>query len=136
MSMNISDVSRQIQSAHCFHYEPAKLTIHQRAPEMEADWQPVWDELGLERPSLFANELANSALQTAMKGTEQKAQEGDRLGNMAKSKTTFGQLAFARYMQTGEKEVRLYALPSHSVVIDIRVYPPEIEVQTKGVVRA
>ncbi|GAC41322.1 DUF6470 family protein [Paenibacillus popilliae] len=132
--MKISDTLRQIQS-HSFRYEPAELTIHRRPAELEADWQPVWDELGLERPSLFAREQANSAMQIAMKGTAQKAQEGDRLGNIAKSKTTFGQIAFERYMQKGEKEVRLYALPSQSVAIDIRVYPPEIEVQTKGVVR-
>lgn len=132
--MNISDITRQIQS-HSFRYEPAELTVRQRPVEMEADWQPVWDELGLQRPSLFISEQGNSALQAAVQATVQKAQEGDRLGNIAKSKTTFGQLAFERYMQKGQKEVRLYALPSQSVAIDIRVYPPEIEVQTKGVVR-
>ncbi|BFH11223.1 DUF6470 family protein [Paenibacillus melissococcoides] len=132
--MNISDTIRQIQS-HSFRYEPAELTIRQRPVEMEADWQPVWDELGLQRPSVAASERKNEAIQAAVQATQQKAQEGDRLGNIAKSKTTFGQIAFERYMQKGQKEVRLYALPSQSVAIDVRVYPPEIEVQTKGVVR-
>ncbi|MGG3838432.1 DUF6470 family protein [Paenibacillus thiaminolyticus] len=132
--MNISDITRQIQS-HSFRYEPAELTIRQRPVEMEADWQPVWDELGLQRPSVAASERKNEAIQVAVQATQQKAQEGDRLGNIAKSKTTFGQIAFERYMQKGQKEVRLYALPSQSVAIDVRVYPPEIEVQTKGVVR-
>lgn len=132
--MNILDITRQIQS-HSFRYEPAELTIRQRPVEMEADWQPVWDELGLQRPSLFASEQRNAAIQMAVQSTAQKAQEGDRLGNIAKSKTTFGQIAFERYMQKGQKEVRIYALPSQSVAIDVRIYPPEIEVQTKGVVR-
>ncbi|BFH71188.1 MAG: DUF6470 family protein [Paenibacillus dendritiformis] len=132
--MNISDTIRQVQS-HSFRYEPAELTIRQRPVEMEADWQPVWDELGLQRPSVLASERKNEAIQVAVQATQQKAQEGDRLGNIAKSKTTFGQIAFERYMQKGQKEVRLYALPSQSVAIDVRVYPPEIEVQTKGVVR-
>lgn len=132
--MNISEITRQIQS-HSFRYEPAELTVRQRPVEMDADWQPVWDELGLQRPSLFISEQGNSAKQAAVQATEQKAQEGDRLGNIAKSKTTFGQIAFERYMQKGQKEVRLYALPSQSVAIDVRIYPPEIEVQTKGVVR-
>ncbi|CAH8719552.1 DUF6470 family protein [Paenibacillus thiaminolyticus] len=132
--MNISDITRQIQS-YSFRYEPAELTIRQRPVEMEADWQPVWDELGLQRPSVAASERKNEAIQVAVQATQQKAQEGDQLGNIAKSKTTFGQIAFERYMQKGQKEVRLYALPSQSVAIDIRVYPPEIEVQTKGVVR-
>lgn len=132
--MNISDITRQIQS-YSFRYEPAELTIRQRPVEMEADWQPVWDELGLQRPSVAASERKNEAIQVAVQAAQQKAQEGDRLGNIAKSKTTFGQIAFERYMQKGQKEVRLYALPSQSVAIDVRVYPPEIEVQTKGVVR-
>lgn len=132
--MNILDITRQIQS-HSFRYEPAELTIRQRPVEMEADWQSVWDELGLQRPSLFANEQKDISIQTAVQATAQKAQEGDRLGNIAKSKTTFGQIAFGRYMQKGQKEVRIYALPSQSVAIDVRIYPPEIEVQTKGVVR-
>ncbi|PZM67298.1 DUF6470 family protein [Paenibacillus dendritiformis] len=132
--MNITDITRQIQS-HSFRYEPAELTVRQRPVEMDADWQPVWDELGLQRPSVAANERKNEAIQVAVQATQQKAQEGDRLGNIAKSKTTFGQIAFERYMQKGQKEVQLYALPSQSVAIDIRVYPPEIEVQTKGVVR-
>ncbi|WII37242.1 DUF6470 family protein [Paenibacillus thiaminolyticus] len=132
--MNISDITRQIQS-YSFRYEPAELTIRQRPVEMEADWQPVWDELGLQRPSVAASERKSEAIQVAVQATQQKAQEGDRLGNIAKSKTTFGQIAFERYMQKGQKEVRLYALPSQSVAIDIRVYPLEIEVQTKGVVR-
>lgn len=132
--MNISEITRQIQS-HSFRYEPAELTVRQRPVEMDADWQPVWDELGLQRPSVAANERKNEAIQVAVQATQQKAQEGDRLGNIAKSKTTFGQIAFERYMQKGQKEVQLYALPSQSVAIDIRVYPPEIEVQTKGVVR-
>ncbi|MDG0873565.1 DUF6470 family protein [Paenibacillus thiaminolyticus] len=132
--MNISDITRQIQS-YSFRYEPAELTIRQRPVEMEADWQPVWDELGLQRPSVAASERKSEAIQVAVQATQQKAQEGDRLGNIAKSKTTFGQIAFERYMQKGQKEVRLYALPSQSVAIDVRVYPPEIEVQTKGVVR-
>ncbi|MFL1676560.1 DUF6470 family protein [Paenibacillus dendritiformis] len=132
--MNISEITRQIQS-HSFRYEPAELTVRQRPVEMDADWQPVWDELGLQRPSVAANEWKNEAIQVAVQATQQKAQEGDRLGNIAKSKTTFGQIAFERYMQKGQKEVQLYALPSQSVAIDIRVYPPEIEVQTKGVVR-
>ncbi|RJG24839.1 DUF6470 family protein [Paenibacillus thiaminolyticus] len=132
--MNISDITRQIQS-YSFRYEPAELTIRLRPVEMEADWQPVWDELGLQRPSVAASEQKNMAVQAAVQATQQKAQEGDRLGNIAKSKTTFGQIAFERYMQKGQKEVRIYALPSQSVAIDVRVYPPEIEVQTKGVVR-
>ncbi|WCF07940.1 DUF6470 family protein [Paenibacillus thiaminolyticus] len=132
--MNISDITRQIQS-YSFRYEPAELTIRQRPVEMEVDWQPVWDELGLQRPSVAASERKSEAIQVAVQATQQKAQEGDRLGNIAKSKTTFGQIAFERYMQKGQKEVRLYALPSQSVAIDVRVYPPEIEVQTKGVVR-
>lgn len=101
--MNISDITRQIQS-YSFRYEPAELTIRQRPVEMEADWQPVWDELGLQRPSVAASERKSEAIQVAVQATQQKAQEGDRLGNIAKSKTTFGQIAFERYMQKGQKK--------------------------------
>lgn len=106
--MNISDITRQIQS-YSFRYEPAELTIRQRPVEMEADWQPVWDELGLQRPSVAASERKNEAIQVAVQATQQKAQEGDQLGNIAKSKTTFGQIAFERYMQKAKRSAALCA---------------------------
>ncbi|MOA64085.1 hypothetical protein D3C78_1900280 [compost metagenome] len=57
------------------------------------------------------------------------------MGNIAKSKTTFGQLAFERYIRRGVKDVQIEALPKFGVNIDVRVYPIEIDVETKGVVR-
>ncbi|WP_019424712.1 DUF6470 family protein [Paenibacillus sp. OSY-SE] len=132
--MRISDTIRQIQS-YAFRYEPAELHIQNRSAEIDMNWDSVWNELGLQRPSVVAQDISDSARQAAMSATAQYAQEGDSLGNIAKQKVTFGQIAFQRYMQKGQKEVGIYALPSQGVSIDVRIYPPEIEVQTKGVVR-
>ncbi|MCE5169303.1 DUF6470 family protein [Paenibacillus profundus] len=132
--MRISDTIRQVQS-YSFHYEPAELHIQNRSAEIDMNWDSVWNELGLLRPSGVAQDISESSRQAAMSATAQYAQEGDSLGNIAKQKVTFGQIAFQRYMQKGQKEVRIYALPSQGVSIDVRIFPPEIEVQTKGVVR-
>ncbi|MCM3338732.1 DUF6470 family protein [Paenibacillus sp. MER TA 81-3] len=134
MIVRISEVVKQIQS-NTFRYEPAELHIRNHSAEMDTNWEQVWDELGLKKPLGVAREVREVSQEAALQATVQYAQEGDRLGNIAKQKTTFGQLAFERYMQKGQKEVRIYALPSQGVSIDVRIFPPEIQVQTKGVVR-
>lgn len=132
--MQISSIIRQIQSTPIPRYEPAQLDIQLRNPEMDANWEAVWEELGLLPPSSFAKELKSEATQQAAENLVSRVQEGDRLGNIAKNKQlTFGDIAFERYMRRGVKDVQLFALPRLGVSIDVTIYPPEITIETKGV---
>ncbi|MGZ9586267.1 DUF6470 family protein [Paenibacillus marinisediminis] len=132
--MQISSIIRQIQS-HSFRYEPAELHISTRNPEMDADWEAVWEEIGVLPPSSLAKELKSDAFLNGLESIAQHTQEGDQLGNIAKNNVSYGELVFQRYIRSGVKEVQLQALPRFGVSIDVRIYPPEIKVETKGVVR-
>jgi len=135
--MQIMNIVRQIQAAPTYRYEPAQLDIELHNPEMDANWEAVWEELGVLPPSSLAQDLKARAMQQGLDNIATRVQEGDRIGNIAKNKDlSFGDLAFERYIRRGVKEVQLQALPRFGVSIDVRIYPPEITVETKGVDRA
>lgn len=115
-------------------YRPAELTVRLKSPEMETDWLNVYDDLGFKRPSSFRAEISSLNEQAIADFISSKAQEGDRIANIsANEKNVFGNIAFERYMRRGQKEVRLEALPKQGVIIDFRIYPPEIDVNPRGV---
>lgn len=136
ISLQIGSILQQIRQSPIFQYEPAELEIHTRTAEMDADWEAVWEEIGILPSSALTQSLSQEAVRKGWESIQQRAQEGDRVGNIAKGSATPGQLAFERYLRNGAKEVQLEALPRFGVSIDVRIYPPEIEVKTKGVVRS
>ncbi|EES72673.1 hypothetical protein POTG_02620 [Paenibacillus sp. oral taxon 786 str. D14] len=114
-------------------YRPAELTIHLTPPEMEADWTGVYEDLGLKRPSSLLKELNQENQRAILENISSKAREGDRIARIQSGeKNVFGQIAFERYMRNGQKELTIDALPKHGVVIDFRIYPPEIHVNPRG----
>ncbi|WP_088548161.1 DUF6470 family protein [Paenibacillus aquistagni] len=134
--MQIGSILQQIRQAPTFQYEPAELDIKWQPAEMDADWDAIWEEIGVLPSSALTKSLSEEAVRKGLESIQTRAQEGDRVGNIAKGSVTPGQIAFERYMRDGKKEVQLEALPRFGVSIDVRVYPPEIEVKTKGVVRS
>lgn len=114
-------------------YRPAEINVRLTPPEMETDWTGVYDDLGLKRPSSFTRELNGQTQATILRDIASKAQEGDRVSRISSGeKNVFGRIAHERYMRKGQKEVTIEALPRQGVIIDFRIYPPEIQVHPRG----
>ncbi|WP_068778962.1 DUF6470 family protein [Paenibacillus sp. GM2] len=115
-------------------YRPSEITVHLKSPEMSTDWANVFDDLGLKRPQSLMREMVNGAQVEVLQNISLKAQEGDRVANVSSREgNVFGHIAHERYMRKGQKEVIVEALPRQGVVIDFRIYPPEIQVDPRGV---
>jgi hypothetical protein len=114
-------------------YRPAEITIRMRSAEMETDWTSVFYDMELKRPIAVAKELGRGAMAKAIEDVAIKAQEGDRMMNIAAGeKNVFGKIAHDRYMRNGQKEITVEAIPHQGVLIDFRIYPPEITVDPRG----
>ncbi|CAH0118017.1 hypothetical protein PAE9249_00482 [Paenibacillus sp. CECT 9249] len=132
----LSSIIGSIQNATQFTYVPAEMHIRTHTAEMEANWTPVWEELGLPRPLTVAHEIKQQAQSEIMNGIAQKARDGDRIANLkTREKNVFGNMAMERYIQKGQREVTLVAAPAFGVNIDVKIIPPEIRIETRGVER-
>ncbi|MBY9077609.1 hypothetical protein KIH86_27730 [Paenibacillus sp. HN-1] len=126
--------STGIDSSTWGKYIPAELTVRLRPAELTTDWTSVYNDLDLKRPQSLMKDLEQEARSQGLENIAIKAQEGDRMANLAAGeKNVFGAIAHSRYMRSGQKEVTVEALPSQGVYIDFRIYPPEIHVDPKGV---
>ncbi|WP_127194041.1 DUF6470 family protein [Paenibacillus anaericanus] len=114
-------------------YTPAELNITTRNPEMQADWIPVWEELGLPQPSTVARELVQKRVGQLENDIAEKSREGDRIANISSGeKNVFGKIAMERYMRQGQSTVVLMAIPSRGLHIDVKIYSPEINIEVRG----
>lgn len=116
-------------------YRPAELSIRLRSPEMSTDWTSVYNDMELKRPATLGKELEQQARSITIQNVAIKAQEGDRMMNSIASgeKNVFGRIAHDRYMRNGQKDITVEAIPHQGVIIDFRIYPPEIQVDPRGV---
>lgn len=115
-------------------YKPAEMTVRLTPPEMMTDWTSVYDDLGLKRPDSLMREQGQRSQSITLQNIATKAQEGDRVANISSGeKNVFGNIAHERYMRNGQKELTIEALPRQGVYIDFRIYPPEIQVDPRGV---
>ncbi|AKG36569.1 DUF6470 family protein [Paenibacillus durus] len=122
-----------IDSSTWGKYIPAELTIRLRPAELFTDWTSVFNDLDLKRPQSLMRDLEQEAYSQSLENIAIKAQEGDRMANLAAGeKNVFGAIAFTRYMRSGQKEITVEALPRQGVYIDFRIYPPEIHVDPRG----
>ena len=115
--------------------KPAELHIRTRNAEMDADWDGVWQELGMLKLYGQIREITAISKEEGVKAISRQVQDGLMARNIHTNKgNVFGQMAFNKYM-ANKKQVQIAALPRFGVNIDIRVYPPEIEVKVnvKGV---
>ncbi|WP_334072157.1 DUF6470 family protein [Paenibacillus sp. A14] len=116
-------------------YRPAELTIRMKSADMNTDWTSVFNDLELKRPMTLGKDLEQQARTQTIQNIAIKAQEGDRMMNIAAGeKNVFGRIAHDRYMRNGQKEVTVEAIPHQGVVIDFRIYPPEISVDPRGAI--
>lgn len=111
--------------------EAATMEIRTRNPEMEADWESVWQERGFLLQEGQAREIKAIAQERFAKNIQQRVQGGLRVRNLHVEKgNVFGRIAFDNFLADRKKYVEIAAVPKFGVKIDVRIYPPEIKVET------
>jgi hypothetical protein len=113
----------------------AKLEIRNRSAEMETDWRQVWDEFGLLRTSTFQREIERKIASEFAQDLTENARQGDEAGDLRipSSPNLFGRHAYEDYMRRSRVNVEIDIAPKSRVKFDIRVHPPEIDVQTRPI---
>jgi transposase len=113
----------------------AKLEISNRSAEINTDWRQVWDELGLLRPSSFQRERSNKLDAEYAQELLTNIRQGDEAGDLRNPSkpNIFGRHAYEDYMRRSKVDVVIDIAPKSRVKFDIRVHPPEIEVQTRPI---
>ncbi|MCG7384094.1 DUF6470 family protein [Paenibacillus sp. ACRRY] len=122
------------QSSSWGAYIPAEITISRRDAEMSVDWTEVFNDMDLKRPGALMKDLKQRTEIQFIQNLATKSQEGDRIANIASGeKNVFGNIAHARYMRNGQKEINVELVPKQGVHIDFRIFPPEIHIEARGV---
>ncbi len=112
-------------------YIPAEIEIRTRDPEMDADWDSVREEIGYLGPYARLKELYARAQSKLAEGITERVQAGRRIRDIHKEPgNIFGKIAFERFQADRRASVQLDAAPKFGIKIDVRIYPPEIEVET------
>jgi hypothetical protein len=111
--------------------EAAVIEIRTRNPEMEAHWDPVWRERGFLKVQDQVEEIKAVAQERYARDVSLRVQGGRRIGNLAKEKgNVFGRVAYDKFLASRKRTVEIAAAPKFGVQIDVRIYPPEITVDT------
>lgn len=113
-------------------YESAELTIRNKPAEIKTDWSQVWEERGVRTPHTLMKECNERTHRHYVEDIIAKARDGDRIGDLRnKGAGVFGQVAFDRYKRKNDVEVTLVAVPKFGLHFDVKVHPPEIDVDIK-----
>lgn len=111
--------------------EVAVLEIRTRNPEMDADWDAVWRERGFLKVHEQVREIAAIAQEQYAENIAQRVEAGIRARNLHVEKgNVFGRIAFDQFLASRKKTIVMDAAPKFGVKIDVRIYPPEIRVET------
>ncbi|ALS26088.1 hypothetical protein IJ21_06560 [Paenibacillus sp. 32O-W] len=114
-------------------YYAADMTIKTRNPDIEVDWRPVWDSIGLENPlSEMRGRMARESSQAA-ETIAQIARDGDQV---ARSVTTgernvFGRLASEKFQRERIVQTELTLMPDTMPIFHVTVYKPEIHIEPR-----
>lgn len=114
---------------------PAKMEIRNRPAEIETDWRQVWDELGLLRPSSYQREMDNKMAAKFAQDLAANVRQGDEAGDLRNPSkpNIFGRQAYEDYMRKSKVEVAIDVAPKSRVKFDVRVHPPEIDIQARPI---
>lgn len=111
--------------------EAAVLEIRTRNPEMEADWDTVWKERGFLLVDGQLQEIKAIAQERYAKAVQGRVQAGLRARNLHIEKgNVFGRIAFDKFLASRQRSIEITAAPKFGLNIDVRIYPPEIRVET------
>lgn len=126
-SRSHQDEKVEVDASHT----PAEIEIRTRNPEMQAHWDEVWAEIGYLGPYHQMKEISSLAQQEMAQSISERVQAGIRARNIHKEPgNVFGKIAFQKYLSDRQTQIRMDAAPKYGVKIDVRIYPPEISVET------
>lgn len=112
-------------------HRPAEMEIHTRNPDMKAHWDEVREEIGFLGQYARIKELKAIAQQEMASAITENVQAGMRARDIHKEHgNIFGRIAFDKFLADRKTEIRLDAAPKYGVRIDVRIYPPEIKIDT------
>lgn len=112
-------------------HTPATIEIRTRNVDMQADWDSVREEIGYLGPTAQMKEITANAQSEMLEGITERVHAGRRARDFHKEPgNIFGKLAFEKFLADRQTAIRLDAAPKFGVKIDVRVYPPEISVDT------
>lgn len=114
---------------------PAKLDIVNRPAEITADWRGIWDELGLKRQSTWMAERKQKLVQEFAEDLSANVRHGDESADLRRknSPNIFGRHAYEDYIRRSRVEVTIDVAPKSRIPFDVRVFPPEMSVQTRPI---
>lgn len=112
-------------------HRPADIEIRTRNPEMDAHWDEVREEIGYLRHYARIKEIKSMAQQEMSSAIVERVQAGLRARDIHKEQgNVFGKIAFQKFLADRQTKVQIDAAPKYGVKIDVRIYPPEIKVDT------
>jgi len=113
----------------------AELEIRNHSAEISTDLRQIWDELGLLRPSTFLRQIESKISAEYTEDLVVNVRQGDETGDLRNPSTPniFGRHAYENYMRKSRVEVEIDVAPKSRVKFDVRVHPPEIDVQPRPI---
>ena len=107
-----------------------ELHIRQRTAEIDAEWDHVWEDLGLKKPLSVAREQAARVTGEWLENVARTARDGDRIrASTGLDPGMVARIAGERMRESREKEIVIDALPDEGPRFQVTVHPPEIEVK-------
>lgn len=111
--------------------ESATVEIRTRNPEMETNWPAVYQERGFLQVEGQVKEIKAIAQERYAQAVQRRVQGGLRARNLhLEQGNVFGRIAFDNFLASRKKTIEIAALPKLGLKIDVRIYPPEIKVET------
>lgn len=110
---------------------PADMEIRNKPADIAVEWSHVWEEYGLERPLTYSNNYKNQLYQQSFQDIARKAQEGDRIGNIARDeKQVWFHIVNERLAEKNRVYYNIVAVPKEGPIFDVQTNPPEIHIET------
>jgi len=108
--------------------QPAELTIRTQSPDIQVNWRPVWNSIGLLEPTDYSQQLAARRQTDLVEAIGQKARDGDEVARSVRSgeKNIFGRLAQQKFLRDREVQTQLGLMPERGPEFSVQVYRPEI----------
>jgi len=110
---------------------PAEMSIKTRNPEVWADFDRISEEIGFLKLDGQLQERRAIAEREFVETIQEEVQGGRRARDFHKEPgNIFGRLAYEKFLADRKAQIQLDAVPRFGAKIDVRVYPPEIRVDT------
>lgn len=126
------NISRTLSDVNV-KYHAAEMSITTRNPDMDINWRPVWDSIGLENP--LNNVKSRMARETgqSFETIGQIARDGDQVARSVTSreKNVFGRLGTEKFHRERQVETRLVLMPDSMPEFSVTIYKPEINIEPR-----